>query len=105
VSNDKKRLQVILTDETWGIVDALNTQANENFETGSINYSDVINEMILCSKVEIKLLQQKHTNIRRSLKLLASKADIDLDSAIKCLMELKARQSGKKKNVNNSEEV
>ena len=105
MSNDKKRLQVILSDEAWNAVEAVCNQASENFETGTINYSDVINEMILCSKVDIKALQQKHTNIRRSLKVLASKSDIDLDSAIKTLMELKARQNGKRKNNANTEEV
>ena len=105
MSNDKKRLQVILSDEAWSAVEAVTNQASDNFETGTINYSDVINEMILCSKVDIKALQQKHTNIRRSLKVLASKSDIDLDSAIKTLMELKARQNGKRKNSATVEEV
>ena len=105
MSNEKKRLQVILSDEAWSAVETLTNQANENFETGTINYSDAINEMILCSKVDTKVLQQKHTNIRRSLKVLASKSDIDLDSAIKALTELKARQTGKRKNNSNQEEV
>ena len=105
MTNEKKRLQVILTDEAWIAVESLTNQASENFETGSINYSDVINEMILVAKVDIKALQQKHTNLRRSLKVLASKSDIDLDSAIKSLMEMKARQGGKKKNPSNQEEA
>ena len=105
MSNEKKRLQVILNDEAWSAVETLTNQANENFETGTINYSDAINEMILCSKVDTKALQQKHTNIRRSLKVLASKSDIDLDSAIKALTELKARQTGKRKNNSTQEEV
>ena len=105
MSNEKKRLQVILSDEAWAAVEQVTKQANDNFETGTINYSDVINEMIVCSKVDVKALQQKHTSIRRSLKVLASKTDIDLDTAIKALTELKARQTGKRKSVNQSEEA
>jgi hypothetical protein len=101
----KKRIQVILNDEAWSAVEALTKEASENFETGSINYSDVINEMVLNSKVDVKALQLKHTDLRRSLKVLALKSDLDLDSAIKSLMELKARSSGKKKNVSNHEEA
>lgn len=101
----KKRLQVILTDEAWSSVDALTTEASEHFDVGSINYSDVINEMILTAKVDVKALQLKHTNIRRSLKALASKDDIDLESAIKSLMELKARNAGKKKTTPTQEEI
>ena len=86
-----KRIQVILSCEAWSAVEALTNQASENFEVGSINYSDAINEMILSSKVDIKTLQLKHTDLRRSLKLLARKNDLDLDSAIKNLLELKAR--------------
>ena len=92
----KKRLQVILNDESWNAVEAVTNEASLNFEVGSINYSDVINEMILGSKVDVKSLQLKHTDFRRSLKLLAGKDDIDLDSAIKSLMELKARSVGQK---------
>ena len=92
----KKRLQVILNDESWNAVEAVTNEASLNFEVGSINYSDVINEMILTAKVDIKALQLKHTDLRRSLKQLATKDDIDLESAIKSLMELKARSSGQK---------
>lgn len=105
MSSEKKRLQVILSDEAWAAVEQLTNQANENFEAGTINYSDAINEMIVCSKVDIKGLQQKHTNIRRSLKVLASRSDIDLDAAIKALTELKARQTGKRKSANTQEEA
>ena len=101
----KKRLQVILSDEAWNAVEAVTNEANENFEVGSINYSDVINEMIIGSKVDVKSLQLKHTDFRRSLKLLASKDDIDLESAIKSLMELKARSTGKRKNNSTQEET
>lgn len=86
-----KRLQIVLTDETWTTVELFTQQANENFNVGSINYSDAINEMILAAKVDVKALQAKHTDVRRSLKVLAAQEDMDLDSVIKSLMELKAK--------------
>jgi hypothetical protein len=100
----KKRLQVVFTEEAWAAVEALTTQANENFEAGSINYSDVINEMIVSARVDIKALQLKHTDLRRSLRSMASKGDLDLDTVIKSLMELKSR-SGKRKNNQTEMEV
>src|SRR5438874_2559790 len=100
----KKRLQVVLTDEAWNAVEALTQEANQNFEVGNINYSDAINEMILVSRVDIKTLQMKHTDLRRSLRMLASKEDLDIESALKSLMELKVK-SGKKKTNGNGEEV
>lgn len=93
----KRRLQVILTEDAWSAVDSIMKEANAGFETGTINFSDTINEMILTSKVDIKLLQSKHTNIRRSLRLLAAKGEVDIDDVIKSLMELKARTSKKPK--------
>ena len=91
----KRRLQVILTEEAWVAVESATTEANSGFDAGSINYSDTINEMILTSKVDIKLLQSKHTNIRKSLRLMAAQESVDLDDVIKALQELKAR-TGKK---------
>lgn len=90
-----KRLQVVLDDEAWRLVESTCTEANENFELGSINFSDTINELILCSKPDVKALQMKHMNIRKSLKLMASQDSIDLDSAIKFLTELRSK-SGKR---------
>lgn len=87
----KKRLQVIFTDEAWTAIEALTNEANAGFDGGSINYSDAINEMILMSKVDVKLLQLKHTDLKRSLKALATKDNIDIDSVIKCLMEIKSK--------------
>lgn len=101
----KKRLQVILNDESWNAVEAVTNEASLNFEVGSINYSDVINEMILTAKVDIKALQLKHTDLRRSLRLLSNKDDLDIELAIKSLMELKARGNGKRKNNATQEEV
>ena len=90
-----RRLQVVLTDDAWQIVESLCNEANTAFEAGHINYSDSINELILCSKPDAKQLQIKHTNIRRSLQLLSGQKGIDLDTAIKSLMELKVKTNRK----------
>jgi len=89
----KKKLQVALTDESWSTLEGLINEANDGFRNGSITYSDVVNEMLLNTKLDIKMLQAKHTNIRKSLRLLASQKEIDIDSAIRNLMELKAKGS------------
>ncbi len=86
----KRKLQVILTDDSWTTLDAIVKEANLDFQSGSINMSDVVNEILLTAKIDIRALQIKHTNVRRSLRNLASKKDIDIDLAIKSLMELKA---------------
>ena len=100
----KKRLQVILSEDAWLAVEALTSEANAGFEVGTINYSDAINEMIITSKVDVKILQTKHTDIRRSLRAMASKENVDLDNVIKTLMELKSR-SGVRKNGKTAAEV
>lgn len=87
----KKRLQIIMNDESWAAVESVTSQANENFKAGSISYSDVVNEMIICSEVDIKTLQLKHTDLRRSLRVLASMDDVDIDSVIRTLNEMKGK--------------
>lgn len=94
-----KRLQVLFSDEAWEAIESATNSANENFEMGSISYSDVVNEMALHSKIDIKALQYKHTDIRRSLRVMASKSDIDLESVIKTLMELKSKSAKRKNNA------
>ncbi len=101
----KKRLQIALSDEAWSAVQALTTEANENFDVGSITYSDAINEMVLSSRVDIKALQLKHTNFRRSLRVMAAKDGVDIDAVIKSLMELKAKTLRKKSSVTTDEAV
>ncbi len=99
-----KRLQVVLNEEAWAVVDAIYNEATQNFECGSINYSDVINEMLLGAKVDIKTLQAKHTDVSKSLRLLANQKDLDLEAAIKSLQELRAK-TAKRKVAASSEEV
>lgn len=101
----KKRVQVALPEEVCDAVEALVKEANQNFESGSISFSDVITEMVLTSKVDIKSLQAKHTDLRRTLRIMSAKEDLDIDGAIKHLTELKAK-AGKRqfRSVATSEE-
>ena len=100
-----KRLQVVFNDEAWAEVEKITLNANESFEMGSVGYSDVINEMVLASKVDIKKLQAKNINIKRSLRVLAGKEEIDIDYALKMLAEIKAKMSKKKVVQLNAEET
>ncbi len=86
-----KRLQVILTPDAWQVVETVCTEANQGFEGGSINYSDAINELILSGKVDVKALQLKHTDLRRALKAMANKEELDLESVLKALTDLKGK--------------
>jgi len=88
---NRKRLQVIFTEEAWANVETLTKAANRDFEVGTITYSDVVNEMALTGKVDLKALQIKRTDVKRSLRFIADQENVDLDSAIKTLMELKAK--------------
>lgn len=92
----KKRLQLILSEEAWKAVETLIEEATAGFEVGSISYSDAINEMILSAKVDIKALQLKHTDLRRSLRVMAAKDSVDIDSVIRSLTELKSKMGRKK---------
>lgn len=87
----KRKLQVVLNDESWAILDSLTKESNDGFVNGSITISDVVNELVLTTKLDLKTLQAKHINIRKSLRLMATQKEIDLDSAIKALMDLKSK--------------
>lgn len=91
----KRKLQVAFTDETWNTLEALTKEANEGFKHGCITYSDIVNEIVSSAKIDFRTLQAKHTNIRKSLRLMASQPEIDIDSAIRALNELKARAQKK----------
>lgn len=87
----KKRVQLFLNDEAWSAVDSVTKEANKDFDVGNVSVSDAINEMILTARVDIKTLQLKHTNLRRTLRVLATKEAIDIDAAIKNLQEIKSK--------------
>ncbi len=91
-----KRLQVQVSDEAWQAIEVLCTEANQNFEGGNITISDAVNEMILFAKVDVRALQVKHTDIRKVLASMAKKEDLDLESVMRSLAEMKGKV-GKKR--------
>lgn len=91
----KKKLQVILSDDSWAALESLTNEANDGFVNGSITYSDIVNEIVMNAKLDIRGLQAKHTNIRKSLRLMAAQKEIDIDSAIRALMDLKSKGAKK----------
>lgn len=64
-----RKLQVALSDESWTILESITKEANDGFQNGSITYSDVMNEIVSGAKLDVRTLQAKHTNIRKSLRL------------------------------------
>ena len=102
----KKKFQVALNDESQNMLEGLLKEANDGFKSGYISCSDLINEMIITAKIDVRTLQMKHTNVRKSLRLLASQKDIDIDLAIEGLMKLKGKvKSRSQKNQIQFEEV
>lgn len=92
----KKRIQFHVNEEAALVLDQVIKEANNNFDGGNISTSDVLNEMILTSKVNIKELQLKHTDLKQSLRAMASRPDIDLDTVLNVLSELKPSTSKKR---------
>lgn len=86
-----KRLQIILDDEAWKLVEATTEEVNRDFNTGNVTYSHVVNEMILASKIDLKALQLKHVDLRRVLRIMADREDLDIEMVAKSVMELKSR--------------
>lgn len=102
----KRKLQVALNDDAWKMIETTAKDANDGFKNGHITCSDVVNEIVMNAKVDIRALQARHTNIRKSLRLMASQKEIDIDLAIKSLLEMKARTQKKtQKNSGLLEEV
>jgi hypothetical protein len=96
----KKKLQVAVSDEAWNVLANIEKEANEGFVNGTITISDIVDEMILSAKIDVRGLQAKHTNIRKSLRWLAAQKDMDVELAIKNLMELRSK-AAKRQQKNN----
>lgn len=102
----KRKLQVALNEDSQSTLEGLLKEVNSGFNNGYISCSDLVNEIILTAKIDVRDLQMKHMNIRKSLRLLASQKDIDIDLAIKGLMEMKAKGKARTlKNLKPIEEV
>lgn len=101
----KKVLQVKISPEAWQILDNTLSAANANFKSGKVSTSDLVNEMILTSKVEISSLQNKSISLKRFLKNTADQLEPDLEATIKILTEMKSRLTKKKKSTFEKQEV
>ncbi|USN47070.1 MAG: hypothetical protein H6626_12890 [Pseudobdellovibrionaceae bacterium] len=99
----KLRKQVVLTNEAWSVVEGLTKNANSDFKLGHITYSDTINAMIMNSKVSVEGLRSRHTDVRRTLKTWASKKEVDIDSLIKDLNEIKSKAT-KRRSISSKKE-
>jgi hypothetical protein len=49
--------------------------ACKDFKSGTISYSDVVNEMVLNARIDIKTLQAKHTDLEKLLKVVELNGD------------------------------
>jgi hypothetical protein len=94
-TTSRKRSQIIFSDEAWAVIESLICEANRDFEVGTVTYSNIVNELVLTGKVDIKALQVKRTNVKRSLRFMAAQENVDLDAVIKTLTELKSKASRK----------
>lgn len=99
-----KALQIVLTDETRAMVESIINQASSDFKNGRIRVSDVINEMILTSRVDVKVLQNKNINLKKSLRLLAARDDLDSEVIEQFLEDLKLRPTKKSKSTHTDKE-
>lgn len=90
-----KRIQVVLTEKALDELERIYNQASADFNVGTITLSDVVTEMVLTSNIDIKELRLKHTNVSKYLKNLASDKNVDVEMAVKNLLELK-KQLAKK---------
>ncbi len=84
-----KRLQVILSDSAFEQVDKTYKSAIEGHPTVKLNYSDVIELMILNSKVHVADIRLKHTDLRKTLMDLAKRKNLSVEEIISSMSELK----------------
>lgn len=90
-----KRIQIILSAEAKTALDKLYHETKSGFKLGSIKISDLVSEIILHTKIDVTEVRAKYTDLKKSLKELASTENVDLDLAIKTLTELKGKYQKK----------
>lgn len=100
----KKKITVMLSDEALLKVEKETQLASEGFESGRITISDVVNEMVLSSDIDIRSLQSKCINLKKSILNFAKQKNPDLDQMIKTLQELKGKSSKKPNKANRETE-
>jgi hypothetical protein len=90
-----KRLQLFLNADAENKLTKVYEEITSNFTSGNIKISDVVSEMILSSEIDIKEIRLKYTDLKKSLIELAHADNLDVDAAIKALLELKNKNSKK----------
>jgi hypothetical protein len=91
-----KKLQILFSDEAWNVVEGSHRKAVDGFESGTISYSDVINELVVNATLDIKALQAKRVDLRRFLRNMAAKEDLNVDEAMKVLSQFSGRSVRKR---------
>ena len=85
-----KRIQVILSEPAHKLLEDYVAEANTNFEDGTVLMVDVLELALEKAKIDIRELQIRKTNLKRTLKNISEKPDeIDLDTLIHRLESLK----------------
>ncbi len=90
-----KRLQLFLNADAENKLTKVYEEITSNFNSGNIKISDVVSEMILSSEIDIKEIRLKYTDLKKSLIELAHADNLDVDAAIKALLELRNKNSKK----------
>lgn len=84
-----KRLQIVIGEDAFERVDQVYKKATEGQPTVKLNYSNVIEEMILNSKVSISDIRSKHTDLRKTLLDLAKRKDISVEDVVSQIADIK----------------
>jgi hypothetical protein len=90
-----KRLQLFLNADAEMKLNKVFEDITTGFTSGNIKISDLVSEMILNSDLDIKEVRLKYTDLKKSLLELAHAENIDVDAAIKALLELKNKNTKK----------
>ena len=85
-----KRLQIILSKTAYEYLEKNHNQATEGFHQVKLSFSDVIEAMVLNSKLNLTDLRLKHTDLRRTLLVLAKRKDVSVEDIVNQMVELKS---------------
>ncbi len=89
-----KKLQVNLSDKAFQSLQDIVERANDGFEYGKIKYSDVINEIIVNTKVNIEDLRSRNTNIKIALRIMLKQKNMDIKAVSEKIETLKNKVQG-----------
>ena len=91
-----KRVGLVLTNEAAASFEKILGDVNYGFKAGKVTPSNLISEIILSTKVDVKALQLKYTDLRRSLRALSQREEIDVETAIEILSEIAGKAQKKR---------